>query len=85
MTMTWKEIAAKVGCTPEFLYQMAKGKRFPGRATAKRLEEVTGISRLAWLYPDEYYNPLMPDLYRGENPPDTSHLKGYKGEGTYKN
>lgn len=36
-----------------------RGQRRPSPELAKRLERATGIDRRAWLWPDEFPNPMM--------------------------
>ena len=38
-------------------YQVEAGSRSITLDTAKELEKVSGISRVVWLYPNEYENP----------------------------
>ncbi len=54
-----KKIAQSVGVTSSQIGYVLRGKSRPSPELAARLEQVTGISRLAWLYPDEYPNPLI--------------------------
>jgi len=53
------ELAKMVGVSPTFIGYVLAGKCRPGLSVAKKLEEATGINRLAWLYPDEHKNPMM--------------------------
>lgn len=59
-----------------FLNKILLGKRRPSPQTALYLEKTTLISRLAWLYPEEYFNPQAPHLYKGPYPPNLAHLTG---------
>jgi transcriptional regulator with XRE-family HTH domain len=54
-----KTIAQQTGLSPQFICDIKKGRRRPSAANAAKLETVTGINRLAWLYPDEYVNPYI--------------------------
>lgn len=57
--MTRKEIAEETGTTRQHIDFILSGKRRPSADLAVELERVTGIDRRAWLYPDEYPNPLI--------------------------
>ena len=61
---------------PTYLHKILTGTRHPSRRLAIDLETHTGVSRLAWLYPEEFFNPEAPHLYAGPWPPDLSHLEG---------
>lgn len=52
-------IAAAVGVSANQISSILKGKRRPSADLAARLEKATNISRCAWLWPDEYPNPLI--------------------------
>jgi transcriptional regulator with XRE-family HTH domain len=57
--LTRREIAMQTGCTRQFIDFICIGKRRPSPQLAAVLEKVTGIDRLAWLYPDEHENPYV--------------------------
>jgi len=52
--MLKKDIAEKVGISPTHISDIIHGRKRPSPDLALKLEKVTGVSRLAWLYPDEY-------------------------------
>lgn len=54
-----KQLAEKIGCTRQFIDFIFAGKRRPSPEIAAQLEGLTGIDRRAWLYPDEFRNPLV--------------------------
>jgi len=58
-----KPLYEKVKCITTIHYdtiaKILRGDRRPSPELAKKLEQVTGVSRLAWLYPDEFYNPYI--------------------------
>ncbi len=61
--MTRREIARKTGLTRQHIDFIMTRKRQPSPKLAAELEKITGISRCAWLYPDEYPNPMInPDF-----------------------
>ncbi|MEM5855777.1 MAG: hypothetical protein QW472_05700 [Candidatus Aenigmatarchaeota archaeon] len=60
---------------PTLKNKIILGRRKPSAKTALILEKITSINRLAWLYPEEFFNPQAPHLYQGSYPPDLSHLK----------
>ncbi len=39
--------------------KILNGEKRPSPELAKELERVTGVTRLAWLYPDEFHNPYI--------------------------
>ena len=51
-----EELANKCGVIPDTLYR-AKRKGYMSKKLAKKLEGITGIKRLMWLYPDEFGDP----------------------------
>ena len=53
-------IAREAKCTAAAVCDILKGRRRPSSRLAKRLEEVTGIPRYAWLWPEEFKNPYLP-------------------------
>ncbi len=65
MKLKWGEqskIAKEAKCQPATLCDILKGRRKPSARLAKKLEEVTGIPRHAWLWPEEYRNPYLRGL-----------------------
>lgn len=48
--ITNKELAKIVGITPQHFCEIKAAKSKPSRKLAHRLEKVTGIPRLTWLY-----------------------------------
>jgi hypothetical protein len=50
----------------DYVTKILRRERRPSPSLARELEQVTGISRLAWLYPDEFHNPMI-DLYQRRN------------------
>jgi len=57
--LTTREISQLTGFTRTYINFLRKGKKVPSAEAAKKLEDVTGIPRLAWLYPHEFKNPLL--------------------------
>jgi transcriptional regulator with XRE-family HTH domain len=57
--MKQNSIAVRAVISEQFLSNILAGKRRPSPEIAARLEKATGINRLAWLYPDEYPNPMI--------------------------
>ncbi len=43
------QIAQKVGITPAFYSEIINGKKRPGRETAVRLEQITGVPFKTWM------------------------------------
>ena len=54
--MRIEDIAKACNVHIDTIYK-AKRKGHMSRKLAKKLEGITGINRLMWLYPDEYGNP----------------------------
>jgi hypothetical protein len=52
-TYTIPEIAKELKIHPDTLYKAKRNKAISKRL-AKKLEDLTGIQRLRWLYPDDY-------------------------------
>ena len=61
---------------PTYHYKILAGERRPSRKVALLYEKVYKISRIAWLYPEEFFNPEQPFLYQGKYPPSLDHLSG---------
>ena len=57
--MRQSDIAKAINISRQAIHNIIKGRRRPSPELAKKLEQVTGVSRLAWLYPDEFYNPYI--------------------------
>lgn len=53
------KLAEKVNASKPFIFRVLTGQRSPSPKMAARLEKATGIPRLAWLYPDEFENPMI--------------------------
>ncbi|SHN66719.1 helix-turn-helix domain-containing protein [Desulfovibrio litoralis] len=53
-TKTQQDIATKCNISQPHFSNIVNKRRVPAPIVAKKLEEVTGISRLYWLYPDEF-------------------------------
>ncbi len=54
-----KKLAITVGRHPVTVYRWLNRTRRVGLHDAVLLEKATGIPRLAWLYPDEFHNPMI--------------------------
>jgi transcriptional regulator with XRE-family HTH domain len=54
-----KNLAEKLGISGQHFNDILHGRRHPSREMAIKLEELTGIERCAWLYPDKHHNPLI--------------------------
>ena len=51
-----ENIAKQLDVHPDTLYK-AKREGYMSKKLAKKLESITGIKRLMWLYPDEFGDP----------------------------
>jgi len=56
----FQELAVKVGRHPTTVFRWLRGTLKVQPEDAKKLEVITGIGRLSWLYPDEFHNPYIP-------------------------
>lgn len=56
---TQKELAYQIGVTPKYLSDIFVSRAIPGRRTAEKLEEITGVPAYAWLWPKKYENPYI--------------------------
>lgn len=54
---TIKELSERAGVHIDTLFKIKRNVTRPSPKLAKRLEEITGINRDKWLYPDEFGNP----------------------------
>jgi len=53
------ELARKINVTPACISAIFRRERRPSAELAIQLEKATGIDRRAWLYPDEFHNPMI--------------------------
>lgn len=53
------EIALRAGLDRSVVSRILSRERCPTPETARRLEMATGVPRVAWIWPDEYYNPYF--------------------------
>ena len=53
------KLAKAIGFSPAYVSELLGGRRRASVRAAVLLEEVTGIERRAWLYPDEFANPMI--------------------------
>jgi transcriptional regulator with XRE-family HTH domain len=63
------EIARRLRVSRQAINAYFQGHLTPGPRMAKKLEAVTGIPRLSWMYPDEYHNPLIKKAPDGNGTP----------------
>jgi transcriptional regulator with XRE-family HTH domain len=57
--LTTKTISEKTGFSRQHIDFILNRARAPSLAAAVKLEDATGVNRLAWLFPDEHENPYM--------------------------
>lgn len=57
--MKLNELAAKIGRNPSTISRWFSGSRRISATDAAELECATGIDRRAWLWPDEFPNPML--------------------------
>jgi len=53
------QIATDAGCSLSHVSDILRGRRRPSSLLAEKLERATGVDRRAWLYPEEFPNPLV--------------------------
>ncbi len=53
------KLASRISKSSAYVSEVLRGKRRPSPDAAVALEKATGISRSAWLWPEEYPNPLI--------------------------
>jgi hypothetical protein len=53
------ELAKALGVSRQRVNEMFTGKIGIGRKMSVRLERLTGIPRMSWMFPDEYANPMI--------------------------
>ena len=70
-----------LGISLRHMNDIIKGRRKPSYDLAKKLEKVTGINRQAWVWPDDFPNPLIhaPELH-SQNPPNDVKKEGRNHE-----
>lgn len=54
MKKTQTQIAAECGASQSYVCEILNGNKTPSADMARRLEKATGISRLHWMYPNEF-------------------------------
>lgn len=57
--MTIKEFVDKTGVSKRWARYILQGERRPGAKLAAKLEAVSGVPAMVWLYPEKYDNPLI--------------------------
>lgn len=60
--MKQNELARKVGRSEATVCRWVKGKRKVSPDDAAKLEVITGVDRRAWIWPDEFKNPIIEGL-----------------------
>jgi plasmid maintenance system antidote protein VapI len=53
------QLAKQINVTPACISSIFRGERRPSAELAILLEKATGIDRRAWLYPNEFPNPMI--------------------------
>lgn len=66
--MNIQEIVVKTGKTQKYIGYIFDRKRRPSPELARQLEQITGIDRRAWLWPDEFPNSLLNSSIQSNNP-----------------
>lgn len=61
ITLSVKEIAEQADVHIDTIFKIKRGNSSPSPSLAKKLEKITGIDRLKWLYPDEFGSPWEKD------------------------
>lgn len=68
------DLAKLLEITPQHMNDIIKRRRRPSVDLAKRLENITGIDRRAWIWPDDFSNPLI-FLPEGHSEYPPNHLE----------
>jgi plasmid maintenance system antidote protein VapI len=63
-----RQIAERIGASRPFISRILNGTRSPSADMAVKLEEATGIDRRAWMWPEDYQNPLIKTTKSSEQP-----------------
>jgi plasmid maintenance system antidote protein VapI len=61
------KLAKQVGITTTYMALIIKGKKVPSPSVAFDLEQATSVDRRAWLYPNEFPNPLIDEGEKASN------------------
>ena len=73
MELNKTEIENRAGISRRYIDFILNGTRTPSPKLASILEEVTGIDRRAWLWPEEFENPVLtrkaPPAGQADSPP----------------
>jgi transcriptional regulator with XRE-family HTH domain len=57
--LTYIEIAEKMKVSRCAAFRWLNGERSPTPKNAERLEKITGVPTMAWLFPEKYPNPYV--------------------------
>ncbi len=73
--LTNKQIADNLGCHIDTIFKYKRRAISPSLEIAKKAEELFGIDRLRFLYPDEYGDPWTEPIHlKNASPPiDSNH------------
>lgn len=66
-----RSLSARLGRHPSTVFRWFNGTRNISRNDAVKLERETGIDRRAWLWPDEFPNPML----QSKRDPDQSSVQ----------
>ncbi len=65
--MDSRELARKTGKTKKHMEYLLTKKRRASPELARLLEEITGIDRRAWIWPEEFPNPFLSSPKEDQN------------------
>jgi plasmid maintenance system antidote protein VapI len=73
------KLARRVGISLRHMNDIIRGRRKPSYGLAKKFEDATGIKRQAWIWPEDFANPLitLPEV-RSQDRLDPIELEGRK-------
>lgn len=59
ITMKVKDLVSKIEISARHIHYILSGERKASASLALQLEKITGIDRRAWLWPEEFHNPMI--------------------------
>ncbi len=57
--ISFPRLARETGTNASYIWMIFNRQRTPSRFVAKELERATGVMAPAWIFPEQYSNPLI--------------------------